>query len=436
MPKTSPGSSPHLNGVAHRELFLHLLLDFTLPTNATKVVMPWSMRTKPIDPRDTLCRRWITAAYESASGARSGLLHNAMLTASLFVLAKEQDKRSLLIPAMQSYQKMLVLVRRQLTISTELTDDRNPDLAVARTCLWLAFIELLANNSFIGSDVHLSGIEVLLRQAGPHCLGQSRALRCIFFEHRLISISSVCLQRTGVPFYANPAWINFPGRESCEFANRRINMLIDLACGIPSIMVDMDLKSDIGLSTLLIRTQSLLRQMYDWHQRFIGDEEGASTFIDEQSRDDEVFPHKIHFSDFNLAATVLWYYGFRILCTEIIGKLCDRLRKVGKDRKSDNRHSDKINNNGVADVLSGTRSIALADMLTSARYICRSMDYMLDYRRGIVGQMAAQFPLCTASRGFEFAADKCGEDLTLEMAWCRLVVERFAEEAYKIARPF
>jgi len=389
-----------------RDACLQVLLERYLPSNTIRTELRPEIRCRLSGPTETVCSTWVVTAYRIAHTFEGELLRDALLSTSLGVIGRERNDPRFLVASLRTYQTALKRVRSQLAALSAEAITQEPGMLLLQSCLTLAIQELLANQSIDSFNQHSQGVAALLSLAGPKAL-KSQSVRHFYFEHRAMYIIP-CMWERRSPYYAQKAWIEFPGKKSCKHAMSPYHQLVDVACLLPSVMESLDSEKDIsvaGLRALLVRVSGLEHQMDEWRYN-LSERTSYSLFVCAESKADVLFSDTIQFSSFNFATAIGYYFVFKIYCAQLTMEICERMIDQGIDQNFLLQQS-------------------LIKFVENCRLVCRTMEYYLDAERGFAGKLAASFPMSTACRSFRFAYDKYSVALDAEMEWCRQIALRF-----------
>jgi len=396
--------SAQLNSGQYYATFLQKFLESYLPVSALQAVSSGLSAAR----HEQLCEAWIIQSYHAASIHPESSVGKALLTNSYLIIGTIHNEEGLISTGLHYYQKLLLETYQRLQLLAFDPKGR-PDLDDLQTCLWLAFVELSVNHSFANFCKHTNGLEAIFEVAGPQCLADQR-FRTAFLEFRVVQLSNACLQRRP-PFFAADEWVCFPGKEQCKEATGPFHSLGDIGCQIPGFLqetYDGSTVSDERSLKLLNKLQKVRRGLHGWFQHLLTRNHEAEIIVHKPGDSKSLFEYTVQFPSFSMALTLLWYSAFRIYCTQAIAHLCLRLK--GYVAKT---------------YFKGELAGALTELTATCRFVCRSMDWMLESEQRLVAKMAAHFPLTAAIKGLGVLQCEHAQDMRQDLQRCGVLLTRF-----------
>ncbi|KAK4946442.1 hypothetical protein LTR10_014641 [Elasticomyces elasticus] len=362
--------SAQLNSGQYYATFLQKFLESYLPVSALQAVSSGLSAAR----HEQLCEAWIIQSYHAASIHPESSVGKALLTNSYLIIGTIHNEEGLISTGLHYYQKLLLETYQRLQLLAFDPKGR-PDLDDLQTCLWLAFVELSVNHSFANFCKHTNGLEAIFEVAGPQCLADQR-FRTAFLEFRVVQLSNACLQRRP-PFFAADEWVSFPGKEQCKEATGPFHSLGDIGCQIPGLLqetYDGSTVSDEWILKLLNKLQKVRRGLHGWFQHLLT-----------RNYEAEIIVHKP---------------GDTHLCLRLKGYVAKTYFK-------------------------GELAGALTELTSTCRFVCRSMDWMLERDQRLVAKMAAHFPLTAAIKGLGVLQCEHAQDMRQDLQRCGVLLTRF-----------
>ncbi|KAI1620717.1 hypothetical protein EDD37DRAFT_612925 [Exophiala viscosa] len=406
LPATDSTILAQLNSGQYYATFLQKFLQSYLPVSTLQAVSSGLGAAG----HEQLCEAWIIQSYHDASVHPKSSVGKAILTNSYLIIGTIHNEKGLISTGLHNYQKLLLETHQRLQLLA-FDPRKGADVDDLQTCLWLAFVELSVNKSFANFCKHTNGLEAIFEVAGPECL-EDRRFRTVFLEFRVVQLSNACLQRRR-PFFAADEWVSFPGKEQCREATGSFHSLGDIGCQIPGLLheiYDSSAPSAERILELLDRLQRVRRALHGWFQHLMRRNHEAQIIVYKPGDSKSLFDRTVQFPSFAVALTLLWYSAFRIYCTQAIAHLCRTLK--GYIAKTLFKHE-----------FDG----ALTELLSTCRFVCRSMDWMLDSEQGLVAKMAAHFPLTAAIKAMGVLHCEHGQDMSKDLQRCGVLLTRFED---------